>query len=305
MENNMTESTLGLVQSEESALELLTPGERMQQARLALELSIDAVAARLKISAANLLALEADQYERLPGETFVRGYIRAYAKLLGIDCDAALTCYKNYLQALRDTTVQVTLANGTPNATLSLKKRRQIAVALTAIVIVVVLSVIFSLSDSGDLALGANTALTNDKEMPAAELSTLNDKGVGENAQLIDDAAIDQKTAVEVISDAREVKALASASTTAVVERSPLLTSKDDQIVLTFTSECWVEITDARSDVLFTDIKRAGESLSLRGKAPFNVMLGDVRSASIVLNGEPVSIGPKGNRKALRFQVGG
>lgn len=301
MENSMAEPTLGLVQNEESGIASLTPGERMQQARLALELSVDAVSSRLKISVQNLLALEADRYEKLPGETFVRGYIRAYAKLLGIDCDAALTCYKNYLQTLRDTTVQVTHGDSSQKTAMPIEKRRQIAVALTAVVIVVVLSVVFSLSDSGDLALGGRASLANGENPSPVELKASSDSGAGENAQLIDDTAIGQKTAVEVISDAREVKALASTTG----ETLPLATSSDDLMVLTFASECWVEIVDTRGDVLFTDMKRAGESLSLRGKAPFNVMLGDVRSASIVLNGKPVLISPNGNRKALRFQVGG
>jgi len=298
----MTESTLELPPNSAVPLGLSTPGDYMQQARLSLDLTIEAVAARLKISPANLLALESDQFERLPGETFVRGYIRAYAKLLGIDCDAALANYEDYLRALRDTTVQVTRNKDADNTSIPLSRRRQIAVVLTAIVIVVVLSVVFSLSDSGELSLGANTALVGDEQTRSAEPSVSPSENLsrelGENAQLIDDTAIGQKTAVEVISDAQEVKAQAAVT---IVPTKPI----DDQLTLSFTSECWVEVADARGDVLFTDIKQAGESLSLEGKAPFNVMLGDVRSVSIVLNGEPVIIRPKNKGKALRFEVGG
>jgi len=298
----MTESTLELPPNSTVPLGLSTPGDYMQQARLALDLSIEAVAARLKISPANLLALESDQFEKLPGETFVRGYIRAYAKLLGIDCDAALANYEDYLRALRDTTVQVTRNKDAENTSIPLSRRRQIAVALTAIVIVVVLSVVFSLSDSGELSLGANTALIGDEQSRSVEPGVLPNEGLsrdlGENTQLIDDTATSQKTAVEVISDAQEVKAQAAAT---ITPEKPI----DDQLLLSFSSECWVEVADARGDVLFTDIKQAGESLSLEGKAPFNVMLGDVRSVNIALNGEPVIITPKNKGKALRFEVGG
>jgi len=298
----MTESTLELPPNSSVPLGLSTPGDYMQQARLALDLSIEAVAARLKISPANLLALESDQFEKLPGETFVRGYIRAYAKLLGIDCDAALANYEDYLRALRDTTVQVTRNKDAENTSIPLSRRRQIAVALTAIVIVVVLSVVFSLSDSGELSLGANTALIGDERSRSVEPGVLPNESLsrdlGENTQLIDDTATSQKTAVEVISDAQEVKAQAAAT---IAPEKPI----DDQLLLSFSSECWVEVADARGDVLFTDIKQAGESLSLEGKAPFNVMLGDVRSVNIALNGEPVIITPKNKGKALRFEVGG
>lgn len=61
------------------------PGEILAEARSQLNLSREDVAMRLNLSADTIAALEEEDFGRLPGETFVRGYTRAYARLLGID----------------------------------------------------------------------------------------------------------------------------------------------------------------------------------------------------------------------------
>lgn len=62
-----------------------TAGEILSSARKARQLSIADVASNLNLRREAIEALEQDQYERLPGCTFVRGYLRAYASLLRLD----------------------------------------------------------------------------------------------------------------------------------------------------------------------------------------------------------------------------
>jgi cytoskeleton protein RodZ len=61
------------------------PGETLRQARESRNWSLQEVAARLNLTTTSLANLESGAFERLPGHTFSRGYIRAYAKLLGMD----------------------------------------------------------------------------------------------------------------------------------------------------------------------------------------------------------------------------
>jgi cytoskeleton protein RodZ len=62
-----------------------SPGALLRKARQGYEWSIDDVAANLNLSIDVVSALERDDYRHLPGATFVRGYLRSYARLLGID----------------------------------------------------------------------------------------------------------------------------------------------------------------------------------------------------------------------------
>ncbi|HEY5801698.1 MAG TPA: helix-turn-helix transcriptional regulator, partial [Burkholderiaceae bacterium] len=61
------------------------PGTVLSRQREALGWSVEQVAEQLKMAPRQVLALEADDYAALPGLAIVRGFIRAYAKILKID----------------------------------------------------------------------------------------------------------------------------------------------------------------------------------------------------------------------------
>ncbi|QAY87963.1 RodZ domain-containing protein [Pseudomonas arsenicoxydans] len=63
----------------------VNPGETLRQARESKGWSLAEVALKLNLTVNSLSNLEAGAFDKLPGHTFARGYIRAYAKLLGMD----------------------------------------------------------------------------------------------------------------------------------------------------------------------------------------------------------------------------
>ena len=67
-----------------------TAGEMLASAREAWQLSVEDVASNLNLGADAIDALERDQYDRLPGCTFVKGYLRSYASLLRLDPDQVI-----------------------------------------------------------------------------------------------------------------------------------------------------------------------------------------------------------------------
>jgi cytoskeleton protein RodZ len=60
-------------------------GQLLRAARLERGLSIDDVARQLRLSVRQVTALEEDDYSRLSSATFLRGFVRNYAKLLQMD----------------------------------------------------------------------------------------------------------------------------------------------------------------------------------------------------------------------------
>ena len=68
-------------------------GGRLVAAREARGLTLAVVANRLRLSAATLQALESSRFEDLPEPIFVRGYLRAYARLLGMDTEVFVAEY--------------------------------------------------------------------------------------------------------------------------------------------------------------------------------------------------------------------
>jgi cytoskeletal protein RodZ len=69
----------------EAARIALSPGAKLAFARNDLGWTVEQVAAQLKLATRQIVALEADDYAALPEPAVVRGFIRAYAKLLKLD----------------------------------------------------------------------------------------------------------------------------------------------------------------------------------------------------------------------------
>src|SRR5688500_7099400 len=60
-------------------------GELLRAARVERGLSIEDVARQLRLSIKQVVALEEDEYDKVVGGTFLRGFVRNYAKLLQLD----------------------------------------------------------------------------------------------------------------------------------------------------------------------------------------------------------------------------
>src|ERR1035437_4470010 len=69
----------------EPAVEQSSPGRTLAAARAELKLSVADVSQQIKYGVKQIAAIEADDYAKLPGTTFVRGMIRSYAKLVQLD----------------------------------------------------------------------------------------------------------------------------------------------------------------------------------------------------------------------------
>ncbi len=69
----------------EAARIALSPGTKLASARGSMGWTVEQVAAQLKLATRQIVALEADDYAALPEPAVVRGFIRAYAKILKLD----------------------------------------------------------------------------------------------------------------------------------------------------------------------------------------------------------------------------
>ena len=69
-------------------------GETLREARLRQRIEIAEVEQATKIRAKYLRALESEEFERLPGSTFVRTFLRTYAEYLGLDSQALVEEYR-------------------------------------------------------------------------------------------------------------------------------------------------------------------------------------------------------------------
>ena len=69
------------------------PGARLREAREAAGITVEKVATSLLLDSDTIRALEADAFDRLPAPTFVRGYLRGYARVVGLPAGPILEMY--------------------------------------------------------------------------------------------------------------------------------------------------------------------------------------------------------------------
>ena len=95
-----------------------TPGSLLRSARESQGITVDKVAAKLNLLKSVVQNLEQDCYDRMRGDTFVRGYMRNYARLLGISSEEVVLSYETLKRARgpRYTAAELTQArsNATP-----------------------------------------------------------------------------------------------------------------------------------------------------------------------------------------------
>jgi cytoskeletal protein RodZ len=78
-------------------------GEKLRKQREQRGIALDAISSITKISTRMLRALEDEHFDQLPGGVFNKGFVRAYARQVGLDEEEAIT---DYLSALRESQIQ-------------------------------------------------------------------------------------------------------------------------------------------------------------------------------------------------------
>jgi transcriptional regulator with XRE-family HTH domain len=131
-------------------------GDILREARIRKGLSIKDVSDVTKIRTRYLEALEQDDYELMPGTTFVKAYLRNYATFLRLDADALVEEYR-YGREPRTEELGVYRNNNTaeqqrPPASLSVRRMRKghrdrrgyAIVGVLAVVVIVLLAVLYT-----------------------------------------------------------------------------------------------------------------------------------------------------------------
>ncbi len=87
-----------------------SPGEKLKRLRENLGYSREKISESLFITVHYVKALENDDYDKLPGLTFAKGYLKSYAQFLKADVDEIVRDYENFIRAGEDSAKQETEA---------------------------------------------------------------------------------------------------------------------------------------------------------------------------------------------------
>ena len=119
-------------------------GERMRREREMRGIKLEEITESTKISRRNLLALEEEHFDRLPGGIFNKGFVRAYARFLGLDEEQAV---QDFLTASAEYDQPAALQPPAPPTTViklpvirseAAEKRKDLVWALAALLVLAV-----------------------------------------------------------------------------------------------------------------------------------------------------------------------
>lgn len=301
-------------------------GARLAAARNQQKLELSSVASQMHLSREVVMALEAGDAKALPAATFVRGYIKTYARLLGLD--------EREILALLPTTEGYRPA---PLKTVGLgAARRRKPVGKWVLWLLAACVAFVFIAYGVPLAQRLWTKFTQPQEEsrnvlalpsgadqeaePGAPLLPLpEESGPAEpgeevpaeqppeeplpDEQTPDEAAVSPEAEFEIHAEPGPPSAASEASeaSTAPPEPAPTgNTSGPAMVTLRFSQDSWVEM-ESHGRKLVVGIQTAGSERSVRAEPPIQLLLGNAPGVELEYRGKAVDLTPYQRGKVARL----
>ncbi|MCX2791393.1 MULTISPECIES: cytoskeleton protein RodZ [unclassified Vibrio] len=300
-------------------------GTLLKNKRESLGMTQKHVADRLRLRVSVIEDIESNRFEAQQVTTFTRGYLRSYAKLVGLD-------EKIVLAALEQTSEvhvkpQETEMQSFSRKTKHEKHNSRIMLLTWAIAIVIT-------------GISGAWWWQNQQENSLAQVVT---ESSSETEQTADDADIDLMSADELIastpaevapvvevaeavssadetvSKAESAVAATEETVTEAVAEEPVAVIEDAQatqepmtpvvpegmtlLTMKFKADCWIQVKDSNGKTLVSGTRKPGQDVELAGKAPFKVILGAPEGVTMTFASEPVDLSGYTSGKVARFTL--
>ncbi|WP_421555132.1 RodZ domain-containing protein [Pseudomonas kitaguniensis] len=314
----------------------VNPGETLRQARESNGWSLAEVALKLNLTTTSLGNLETGAFDKLPGHTFARGYIRAYAKLLGID-QAGLV---QQFDLFTGTDSQGSNVHGLGRIEEPVRVSHTILRIVSLLLLIAVIGGGFvwwqdqTSQRSKDLTSNAmehvevesadgttqihpldepeDQAVVEGQAAPQAPAAAEQPAAQADTAPAASAAVPAPVVPAAPATPAAPVQAPAAAATAPVAPAAPAMSppttpaliAGDGHLQITFIGDCWTQVTDGNGKVLFSGLKRKGDTLDQGGKPPLTLRLGYARGAQVAYNGQPVDVAPFTSGETARLKLG-
>ncbi len=305
-------------QATEQSLPTQGPGDKLQAARISKGLSLDEVASKMHLSKAILSSLEDNSFEEITAPIFVKGYLRAYSRLVNIDEDEIIQQYTtHYMEG--DPPITST-SNTAPELNADNSKVKWI----TYLVIIGLIALLSSWwwnryqqepetvsldssqpSLTEDIKISeANEATDNLEANPEKEALQLEIKTVADSIQLQspDSEKVAESHNVPINSQTEQLSVSEANTDEADTEEvsaeidqpasAPQIDSvkNNKDLQITVNADTWATIKDADGKRLVYDLLKSGEQISVQGKAPYKAFLGNGYGVTMIYKGEKIDL---------------
>jgi cytoskeleton protein RodZ len=303
-------------------------GVLLRVAREASGLSIDMVAQQLKLAPRQVKALEEGDYTHLPGRTFVRGFVRNYARLVHLDPERVVRALPAGASAptLEAPTLTPTAPTMGELPTTDHTKARwaRWAIPLTLAAIIAAAGVYEWMRPQGEIRVAAGSDAVVKGENPAPATPPPEVQGTSLRNPL---AATSPPTEGSPVTDSSVVTAPAapasptpaaaptSASTTPspiasdAAKTSPIATgvaaapATEQTVVFAFRKYSWTQVRDRDGRMLLSRTNPGGTAQTVSGTPPLEIVIGNASDVTVRYKGEPVDLAPHTRGNIARFTL--
>jgi cytoskeleton protein RodZ len=241
-------------------------GARLRAAREKKGLALLQVAEKLHVDARVLQALEAEDFEALGADVYVRGHLRRYAEAVGESATELPQLYASSSRTVRPDLTRI------PRGQSAKPPSRVMLPALLLVVGCALAGLLWWLF-----------TLPGEKAQPLPALAPAAPAAGTAAGATAPDASAPEPAATE---SATHPAAMTPATAGAAVSAS----AGQAQLELRFSAASWVDVSDADGRHLLQGLIEAGSARALSGTPPLRVVLGNAPAVALQLNGQAVSV---------------
>ncbi len=281
---------------------VLGPGARLKDKRETLSISVETMAEKLRLDLALLKKIESDSYDKSTPPAFIRGYLRNYAKEVGLDGNEVVSAFNGFLEAADD--IQLS-AIGSSNRRIIDKKRYRYGRWL--IIIVALLVVIGIVAYLGKFV----GNLFESKEQQPAEISLSTESSFADTASTFKHVGSEAsepaaakpttrnnkvRTSIPIENEQQQFDDSINVQQAAETQPLQVLSEADAEngeltaVRISLTDQAWFEIRNANDEIIATGIKDAGFQSVYQVLAPLFVNIGKPESVSLMIEGNPIDL---------------
>jgi len=274
-------------------------GARLRLAREMRSLSVSDVAQTLKLGPRQVEALESGDWQGLPGQTFVRGFVRNYARMLQIDPDPLMEQLDAQLEKPADSlNVSETRRTAMPSS----QPRRDRTVVFAGLVLLVLAGVAYVLLPNDLSALRESTqklidSLSHKEAAPASGSAPA--APVAASEPVFPPGSTQQQVMnPQAQASAEMAPAPLAAAPIAGAATAP---PGNAQLRFVFSGESWVEVRDRDNKVIFSQRGAAGSEQGVSGQGPLSLVIGYAPGVKLFWRGQTIDLAPHTKGEVARL----
>ena len=278
--------------------------------------SIGDVSRQLKLVVRQVEALERDDYKMFGGPVFVHGFLRNYAKLLGLDAANLIVAADRKMEA--EGIVHVASKDDDDDkagdrAVSDETQKSVVPLFVAAAVLIVAIAGWMLLRDKGATMKEGSAPSVAQSDM--IQSGTTGSQAIGSNqdggepssksgdAAATADRAPMTEPGAEISQPQTPASTSATSTATASANARPVEQPGSASVArvhdgpigvieFDFFEESWVEVTDRYGDVIYSNLNPAGVSRRVTGYPPLTVVIGNAEGTVLTYNDKAVDLAP-------------